>query len=173
MKTIVLTLVASLLTVSSWPHLLAQAGEQKAVQDAVEGFLLHLGDGEFDTVAADLAPKSLVIVARERDGQPPRAGETTAPGAAPTSERKWANTFQTGEEWLAALRRNDHFVKFREPLTNVRVTIDSNALAYVRADFQVVRDGKAVSYGVDQFTLVKENDRWKLAGVAYTSMAVK
>jgi len=30
-----------------------------------------------------------------------------------------------------------------------------------------------VSHGVDQFTLVKENDRWKLAGVAYTSMAVK
>ena len=76
MKTIVLTLVASLLTVSSWPHLLAQAAEQKTVQDAVEGFLLHLGDGEFDKVAADLAPKSLVIVARERDGQPPRAGET-------------------------------------------------------------------------------------------------
>ena len=71
---------------------------------------------------------------------------------------------------MAALRRNEHFVKFREPLTNVRVTIDSNALAYLRADFQVVREGKTVSHGVDQFTLVREDGRWKLAAVAYTSM---
>jgi hypothetical protein len=173
MKMIVLTLVASLLAVGAWPRLLAQAADQSSVQDAVEGFLLHLGDGEFDKVGADLAPKSLVIVARERDGQQARAGEATAPGAAPTSERKWTNTYQTGEEWLAALRRNEHFVKFREPLTNVRVTIDSNALAYLRADFQVVREGKAVSHGVDQFTLVREGDRWKLAAVAYTSTTVR
>jgi hypothetical protein len=170
MKMIVLTLVASLLAVSSWQRLLAQATDQKAVQEAVEGFLLHLGDGEFDKVAADLAPKSLIIVARERDGERPRASEATAPAAAPMSERQWANTFQTGGEWVAALRRNEHFVKFREPLTNVRVTIDSNALAYLRAEFQVVREGKTISHGVDQFTLVREGDRWKLAAVAYTSM---
>ena len=163
MKMIVLTLAASMLAVSFWPRLLAQAADQRSVQEAVEGFLLHLGDGEFDKVAADLTPKSLVIVARE----------ATAPGTSPTSERKWTNTFQTGEEWVAALRRNEHFVTFREPLTNVRVTIDSNALAYLRADFQVVREGKAVSHGVDQFTLVREDDQWKLAAVAYTSMTVR
>ena len=54
MKTIVFTVVASLLAVSSWQRLLAQATDQKTVQEAVEAFLLHLGDGEFDKVAADL-----------------------------------------------------------------------------------------------------------------------
>jgi hypothetical protein len=64
-------------------------------------------------------------------------------------------------------------VTFREPLTNVTITIDSDHLAYVRADFQVIRDGKAVSYGVDQFTLVREPSGWKFAALAYTSMPLQ
>jgi hypothetical protein len=152
---------ALLVLVTSWlammgstPVLFGQAADQKSVQDAVEAFLLHLGDGEFDKVAADLAPKCIVIVARERDGQS-------------------SNSLQTGDEWLAGLRRSTNFVRFREPITNVRTTIDSDALAYLRADFQVVREGKALSHGVDQFTLIREDRRWKLAAVAYTSAAIR
>jgi hypothetical protein len=129
----------------------AQPADNKAVRDAVESFLLHLGGREFDKVAADLAPKALVIVARLRDGE-------------------WANSFQTGDEWVAALKRNPNPTTFREPLTNVAVTIDSDRLAYLRADFQIVRDGKAQSHGVDHFTLVREGGQWKLAVLAYTSL---
>jgi hypothetical protein len=53
------------------------------------------------------------------------------------------------------------------------VTIDSDHLAHVRADFQVMRDGKAQSYGVDQFTLVRDASGWKFAVIAYTSMPVR
>ena len=53
------------------------------------------------------------------------------------------------------------------------MTIDSDHLAYVRADFQVMRDGKAQSYGVDQFTLVRDASGWKFAVIAYTSMPVR
>ena len=120
----------------------------------MEAFLVHLGDGDWDKVAAQLAPKALIIVARERDGQ-------------------WATTYQTGDEWLGALKKNASFTTFREPLSNVKVTIDSGALAYVRADFKILREGKVVSHGVDQFTLVKEAGAWKLAMVAYTSTATK
>ena len=129
----------------------AQPADKKAVQEAVERFLLRLGDHEFDKVAADLAPKSLVIITRERDGQ-------------------WANTFQTGDEWIAALKKNPNPTTFREPLTNVMVTIDSDRLAYLRADFQIMRDGKAVSHGVDHFTLLREPSGWKMAVVAFTSI---
>jgi len=126
-------------------------GGKAAVQQAVEQFLQHLGDGDFDRVAADLAPKATVVVVRQRDG-------------------RWTNSYQTGDEWLGALRKSTTFARFREPITNVAVTIDSDALAYLRADFEVVRDGKALSQGVDQFTLVREDGRWKVAAVAYTSM---
>jgi hypothetical protein len=132
----------------------AQPAENKAVQDVVERFLLHLGDHEFDKVAAELAPKALVIVTRQRDGQ-------------------WANSFQTGDEWIAALKKNPNPTTFREPITKVAVTIDSDHLAYLRADFQILRDGQAQSKGVDQFTLVREPSGWKIAVVAYTSMPVR
>jgi hypothetical protein len=132
----------------------ANAEGQKDVQAAVEAFLVHLGDGEWDKVASELTPKALVVVARERDGQ-------------------WTTTFQTGDEWLAALKKTTSFPKFREPLSNVKVTIDGGMLAYVRADFQILRDGKVVSRGVDQFTLVREGGAWKLAAIAYTSTPVK
>ena len=126
--------------------------QEAAVRQTVEQFLLHLGDHRFDDVAADLAPKALVAVTRQgRDGQ-------------------WTNTFQTGEEWLAQLRRNPNPTTFREPITNATVTIDSGRLAFVRADFQVVRDGTPMSRGVDEFTLVREASGWKIAVVAYTSI---
>lgn len=130
------------------------AAGEKAVRDAVDGFLLHLGDHQFDAVAADLAPKAIVVVTRQRDGQ-------------------WVNSYQTGDEWIAALKRNPNPITFREPLTNVHITIDSDQLAYVRADFQVMRDNQPQSKGVDQFTLVREAGVWKLAVIAYTSMAVR
>jgi imidazolonepropionase-like amidohydrolase len=130
------------------------AGENQAVKEFIEAFLLHLGDHAVDAVAADLAPKAIVVVTRQRDGQ-------------------WTNSFQTGDEWIAAMKNNPNPTVFREPITNVTVTIDSDHLAYVRADFQVVRDGKAQSYGVDQFTLIREPSGWKIAVVAYTSIPVK
>ena len=123
------------------------------VKALVERFLLHLGDHEVDKVAADLASNAVLIVARVRDGQ-------------------WTNSLQTGDEWIAAMKKNAGATTFREPLTNVTVTIDSDHLAHVRADFRVMRDGKPQSYGVDQFTLVREPSGWKIAVVAYTSMPI-
>jgi imidazolonepropionase-like amidohydrolase len=128
--------------------------QDAAIRETVERFLLHLGDHQWDAVAGDLAPKAIVVVARQRDGQ-------------------WSNTYQTGEEWIAALRRNPNPTTFREPISNVAVTIDSDRLAYLRADFKVMRDGQAQSNGVDQFTLVRESGAWKIAAVAYTSMTLQ
>ena len=71
------------------------------------------------------------------------------------------------------MRRSTTVTTFREPLTDVTVTIDSDHLAYVRAGFQIMRDGKAVSHGIDQFTLVREPAGWKFAVIAFTSMPVQ
>ena len=114
-----------------------------------------------DKVAADLAPKALVVITRERQ---PATG---------SGQAVWTSSEQTGDEWMAAMRSNSNPVIFREPLTNVTVTIDSDHLAHVRADFQVMRDGKAVSHGVDQFTLVREPSGWKFVFIAYTSISEK
>jgi len=128
--------------------------EEKAVQAAVESFLTRLGDHQYDTLDADFTPKAIIVVSRQRDGQ-------------------WTNSYQTAEEWLAGLKKNPNPTAFREPITNAKITIDSDRLAYLRADFQVIRDGKALSSGVDQFTLMREPAGWKIVAVAYTSIPVK
>lgn len=128
----------------------AQTADQKAVQQAVESFLLRLGDHKFESLASDFTEKALIVVTRQREPQ-------------------WVTTTQTADEWIAGLKKNTSPVTFREPLTNVKVTIDDGHLAFLRADFQVMRDGKAQSHGVDQFTLVRDASGWKIAVVAYTS----
>ena len=140
----------------------AQSADDKAVQSAVESFLTRLGDHQFDTLDADFAPKAIIIVTRQR----PSTGSGQGQG-------EWTNSYQTAEEWLAGLKKNPNPTTFREPITNVKVTIDSDRLAYLRADFRVVRDGKAVSSGVDPFTLVREPAGWKIAAIAYTSQPVR
>ncbi len=128
---------------------------QREVRQRVEEFLRKLGSRDVAGVKALLAPKLLITVVRQqRDGT-------------------FANTYQTGDEFIAQFEKNAGQPKFEEPLTNVIVTIDSDRLAHVRADFTVVRDGKVVSSGVDHFTLLRENDGWKLAAIAYTSLPAK
>ena len=129
-----------------------RAGARREVQQRVEEFLRKLGGRDVEGVRAMLAPKAFITVVRQqRDGT-------------------FANTYQTGEEFMAQFEKGAGQPKFEEPISNLHVTIDSERLAYLRADFKVVRDGKVLSSGVDHFTLVKEADGWKIAMIAYTSL---
>lgn len=128
------------------------APAQRVVRQSVEAFLEKLGSRDVAGVRALLAPMALVAVVRQqRDGT-------------------FANSYQTGAEFLAQFEKNADQPTFEEPIANVSVTIDSERLAHVRADFTVVRDGKVISSGVDHFTLLKESDGWKIAVIAYTSL---
>jgi hypothetical protein len=122
------------------------------IVERVRDFLTKLGNRDVEGVRAMLAPKALITVVRQqRDGT-------------------FTNTYQTGDEFMLEFEKNASQPKFEEPIANVRVTIDREHLAYVRADFKVVREGKVLSSGVDQFTLVREPDGWKIAAIAYTSL---
>jgi hypothetical protein len=93
-----------------------------------------------------------MVVVRQRDGQ-------------------WTTTHQTFDEWLAGLKAQTPGTIFQEPLTNVTVHVESGHLAFLRADFTVVVEGKVRSHGVDYFTLVKDAGAWKILNGSYTSMA--
>jgi hypothetical protein len=157
---LLMTTAASAQTVSPGlehanPEMAGEA-DRRDVRRRVEEFLKKLGSRDIAGVRAMLAPKVLIAVARQR---PATEGQATG----------YATTYQTGEEFIAALEKSAGQPGFEEPLNNVRVTVNSGTLAYVRADFRVVRGGKVVSSGVDHFTLMKEPDGWKIAFVAYTS----
>jgi hypothetical protein len=133
----------------------AYEAETASVERTVTGFLLRLGDHEVDTLAADFAPHAIIVVSREQGGE-------------------WTTVVQTADDWIAGLKRTPKPAIFREPLTNIRTTIEEGRhLAHLRAEFQVMRDGRPVSSGVDQFTLVLEASGWKIAAVAYTSRPVR
>ena len=123
-----------------------------AVRRAVEQFLDDLGNRRLDQLPALFAPKATMVVIRQRDGQ-------------------WTTTHQTFDEWLAGLKAQTPGTIFQEPLTNVTVHVESGQLAFLRADFTVVVEGKVRSHGVDYFTLVKDAGAWKILNGSYTSMA--
>ena len=139
-KTLFAGLLVAILAVPSD----AQPPDDKAVREAVEGFLLRLGDGEFDKVAADLAPKALVIVSRLRDGQ-------------------WANSLQTGDEWVAAYELWDNGRNVPAILNLWR-----GAAAGIGAEVAVSRDGgvvRGIFESIDDTgrLIVRANDNSRIA----------
>ena len=129
----------------------AQGAEHRAVQSAVEHFLVVAGNRDADALPALLAPKATVNVARFRDG-------------------RWTHTVQTRDEWVAALRAQPASARFREPLTDISVHVEDGQLAYLRAHFTIVIDGQVRSHGVDYFTLVKAGSGLTVANLSYTNL---
>lgn len=123
--------------------------DKQAVRQVVDKFLEDLGQLRIDAVAELLMPDALIGIVRKR-------GETME------------STTTTGAAWLDRMRLAK--TKFEEPIYNVDITIDSGALAHVRADFTVNIADKIVSHGVDHFTLVKTDAGWKIASAVYTSI---
>ncbi len=129
----------------------AQGAEHRAVQSAVEHFLVVAGNRDADALPALLAPKATVNVARFRDG-------------------RWTHTVQTRDEWVAALRAQPASARFREPLTDISVHVEDGQLAYLRAHFTIVIDSQVQSHGVDYFTLVNAGGGWMVANLSYTNL---
>ena len=65
----------------------------------------------------------------------------------------FVNRVLAADEWRSEMERGLTPVPFREALSNFDVFVASGALAVVRADFKIARDDRAVSSGVNIFTL--------------------
>ena len=142
-----LVAVASLVPVSAR----AQSAEHRAVQSAVEHFLVVVGNRDVDALPALLAPQATLNVARFRDG-------------------RWTHTAQTRDEWVGAMRAQPSAARFREPLTDISVDVEDGQLAHLRAHFTIVIDGTVQSHGVDYFTLVNAGGGWLVANLSYTNL---
>jgi hypothetical protein len=123
---------------------------EMAVHDTVTQFLESLGGLRFDVLGELMTEHANVITAR-------------------WSSSGFVNRVQSRDEWLSGLLHAPPR-PFREVLTNVDIEIASGELAVVRANFAIVRATGVASRGVDFFTLVRDEGRWKLASIAFTSM---
>jgi hypothetical protein len=124
------------------------------VHETVVHFLELLGELRFYALGQYMTEDANVITAR-------------------WSKSGYVNRVQSGEEWLAGMMEGPGPQPFREELTNVEIEVASGELAQVRAEFEIVRDTGVASFGVDFFTLVRQDDQWKLASVAFTSIPAR
>ena len=125
-------------------------GLEMEVHETVVHFLELLGGLRFYALGQYMTEDANIITARWSRGG-------------------FVNRVQSGREWLDGLMEGPGPRPFREELTNVEIEVASGELAMVRAELEIVRD-TGVAFGVDFFTLVRQDDQWKLASIAFTSI---
>ncbi len=130
------------------------SSQEVEVRQTIDNLLKLLGTHDANALADYFTNDAVLIVARQIEG-------------------KWVNTVETATRWLERMKSNTEAPQFEERISNVEVTIDSGELAYLRADFEIVREGKVVTYGVDVFTLLRIRDEWKIATISYTNLTKK
>ncbi len=152
MKLLAATLLMVLLVASSREAPQDQdPGLEMEVHETVVHFLELLGGLRFYALGQYMTEDANIITARWSRGG-------------------FVNRVQSGREWLDGLMEGPGPRPFREELTNVEIEVASGALAMVRAEFEIVRDTGVASFGIDFFTLVRQDDGWKLASIAFTSI---
>jgi hypothetical protein len=147
--------ILALAVITSFAFSAPRYGEEgeleKQVRATVESLLKDLGNQKVDSLAGYFTSNAVLIVARERDGV-------------------FTNSVETAKRWSERMRVNPAPDTFEERLSNIEITIDSGQLAYLRADFEIIREGTAVTKGVDVFTLLRDGEDWKVAAIAYTNV---
>ena len=129
----------------------AEGEIEKEVRSTIESLLKDLGNHKVDALPDYFTSDAVLIVAREREGV-------------------FTNSVETVKKWYERMRANTDPDTFEERLSNITITIDNGQLAYLRADFEIIREGKVVSKGVDVFTLLRDGKDWKVAALAYTNV---
>jgi len=131
----------------------AQAGDEEAVEAAVERFLAALGDGDLDAVPDMFVSSANIGTASLRDGQ-------------------WVSSTLTFADWIEKMRQRGTWRRFREPVSEFTIHVEDGRMAFVRADATVVVEDRAVSHNIDYFTLVREDGAWKFLSASYVARPI-
>jgi len=127
--------------------------DEEAVKAAVNRFLLVIGNYKLDALPAMFTENANIGVARIRDGE-------------------WQAVTYTFEEFHTMLKSRVNPSRYQEPVSNFTVHVDHGALAFVRADTTLIRDGQARSHNIDYFTLLKDNGNWKFLNASYVATPI-
>lgn len=131
----------------------AIASDEEAVKAVVNRFLLAIGDYDLEALPPMFTANANIGVASLRDGQ-------------------WRAITYTFEEFHAMLKARENPSRYEEPVSQFTVHVDRGALAFVRADATLIRDGRRRSHNIDYFTLLKDNGRWKFLSASYVATPI-
>lgn len=126
----------------------AVSDDEKAIKKLIENFLDANGKGDLDAIKPMFYPRATLGGTRFIDGI-------------------WNMSTTTIEDYLASKSENP--VSFTETVSNYTIHFSEGQLAFVKADVNLFREGKAQSQNTDYFTLLKENGNWKFLSAAYTA----
>jgi ketosteroid isomerase-like protein len=130
------------------------AKEEMAVKNVVKQFLTAAGNYDIDAM-------------------PSLFTENANIAGASLKNEKW-NTYNiTLEEFMAMLRSRTNPTKYTEPVSKFIVHMSEGKLAFVKADATLIFEGKAQRHNFDYFTLIKENNIWKIVNGSYVSIPIK
>jgi len=128
--------------------------EEEAVKTVVERFLIAAGNYDLDSMPEMFTEKANIGGASFRNGQ-------------------WKTFTMTFTEFLDMLKSSTNPKKFVEPVYKFTVHIDGGMLAFVKGDAIVYRNDIPQSNNFDYFTLIKENDEWKILNGSYVSIPIE
>ena len=143
----------SLLLIIGLSSAMAQTEDEESAKNLVESFLLAVGDRNLDTLPDMFVSNANIGTASLRDGS-------------------WVTSTMTFDEWLATLREETTWTRFREPVAEFTVYVEDSRMAFVRADATLFVDDQARSYNIDYFTLVRENGARKFLSASYVAKPV-
>ncbi len=127
--------------------------DEELVKAAVEQFLLAIGNRDLEALPPMFTENANIGVARFRDGE-------------------WIAKTYTFEEFHSMLKSRINSAKYQEPVSEYTVHVERGALAFVRADATLIRDGQPRSNNIDYFTLLKDKGTWKFLSASYVSTPI-
>lgn len=128
--------------------------EKAAVIDLVAQFLTAVGDYDIEAIQTMFSEKANIYGASLRDG-------------------KWITNTYTIQEFLERLKSYENPTKYKEPVSDFTVHIEMEMLAFVRADATFIINDEPKNNNLDYFTLIKEDDNWKILNGSYVSVRIK
>ncbi len=135
------------------PVTVSQRDDEAAVKEAVEAFLVALGNGELEKVKAMFLPNANIASVSRANGEP--------------------EIFTVSADAYISQRMDKPVRLFQEPVSKYTVNISQGMLAFVRADATVYYDGKASHHTQDFFILMKDKDVWKFLSGSYTTLPLE
>jgi len=92
-------------------------------------------------------------------------------GVARFKENKWNTTTLTMQKYFEDAEKKN-LLPYFEPVKDYTIHVDSERLAFVRADATLYRYGVSQSRNMDYFILMKEDETWKFINLSFTAVPI-
>jgi hypothetical protein len=129
------------------------AKDEAAVKSIVVQFLTASGNHDIEAMPALFSEKANI-------------------GGASLKNGKWNTFTMTFEEYITLLKSESNPIKYTEPVSKYTIHITEGRLAFVKADAVLKIEDKPRSHNFDYFTLIKENDVWKILNGSYVGIPI-